>query len=747
MPVQYLGHSKNLSGVEQTLEEHTAGVRRIILETLLICGITDPFILWLADVAASGHDIGKANLAVLSYLTDNKLWAPHEIHSAKALWDTYSGTWNKIALRLATYLIRCHHRGSRFSLIDVERQMIAATDQLLKIFPNDPSIRKVWGDTKISEQLLKESVEWSKTLSPFPNPPPMPKNISYAQIRLVQGALNKGDCQDTAAHYGENPPEPFARDALTSAAPWLNAFLEGKNQTYTDPLQQAVKEARDALVLESQTIPVGDTQFLLVVAATGLGKTIISLILALRLAAQRIVVAAPYLSITTQLSQDYLQGWAQTHQLDVLEHLSTPSEEYLQEEDQRFKLKDEYTGWAAGRSALADWNAPLVLTSIQRLSMVLVGHKNTDTRRFLSLMDPNTVLIVDEIHTIPPKNLYLYLKQLSQVRCKVILMSATADVADMVMKAVKVPYTRIGVNLRKIPDRRVYRIRRFPDDQLPDISCEHQVLSIYNTVQLAQKAYLADTGPEDSRFFLAGLSAMCKEHREQVLRPIYARLAEDLPVRVYSTQVIEAGVDISFPLIYRQIAPHPNTVQTGGRCNRHGEMGIGGGVVVIWFWSNLNDSKAFPASEDYQEQAYQLAALLMTKGDPDKGFELSEEAYNGLNAQLPVLLDFPREMAEMDKYLREPAFQELRKHLHIEDDGSVQVLVNFQNAVRLAKDERLNRRHFPQYCISLPESLVEKCTYVDLIQFPWAPRRVPVHVLKYPGLYDKDLGFLLGSTA
>jgi CRISPR-associated endonuclease/helicase Cas3 len=102
-----------------------------------------------------------------------------------------------------------------------------------------------------------------------------------------------------------------------------------------------------------------------------------------------------------------------------------------------------------------------------------------------------------------------------------------------------------------------------------------QALCVVNNKKLA-KALFASL-PEDGRYHLSGY--MCPAHRSAVLAVIKARLATDIPVRVISTQLIEAGVDIDFPVVYRELSGIDSIIQAAGRCNREGKREYGRVVI------------------------------------------------------------------------------------------------------------------------------------------------------------------------
>ncbi|MFP4009290.1 MAG: CRISPR-associated helicase/endonuclease Cas3, partial [Spirulinaceae cyanobacterium] len=136
------------------------------------------------------------------------------------------------------------------------------------------------------------------------------------------------------------------------------------------------------------------------------------------------------------------------------------------------------------------------------------------------------------------------------------------------------------------------------DNLLDDIqaSGHNQNLIVVNTTKLAREGYQAlQKRFGDNTFHLS--SRMCPRHRFQVLNEIKKRLENALPCYLISTQVIEAGVDIDFPRVYRQLAPLDSIVQTAGRCNRNQNQSPENAVVTVF-----DLPKPSSPSEDYKKR-------------------------------------------------------------------------------------------------------------------------------------------------
>lgn len=353
----------------------------------------------------------------------------------------------------------------------------------------------------------------------------------------------------------------------------LNVHLERLHATKpATPINQRRREVL-ACCRDKAALPPG--LFSLTVP-TGGGKTLSSLAFALEHAAQhglrRVIYAIPFTSIIEQNADVFREVFAVAGDGIVLEHHSN-----FEGDASREPVESE-TQTPRHRLASENWDAPLVITTNVQLLESLFANRTSRCRKLHCIA--GSVIILDEVQSLPVELLRPTLAMLQELcrnyGCAVVLCSATQPAVQ------KRDDFRIGLDgVREIVDdkpglfnslRRVAVARRgsLEDDALAaELSQCAQVLCIVNTRGHAAGLFnlLRSRGVQHA-FHLS--AQMCPAHRTRVLDIIRGRLAARQPCRVISTQLIEAGVDIDFPVVYRAMAGLDSIAQAAGRCNREG---------------------------------------------------------------------------------------------------------------------------------------------------------------------------------
>ncbi len=393
-------------------------------------------------------------------------------------------------------------------------------------------------------------------------------------IRMLFSCLVDADSLDAERHdHGERPALREAWMDLTDLVQPLQSHLEGLprggpiDHLRTSIRHQAVARHREPAGFFSLTVP------------TGGGKTLTSLEFAVRHAVHhgknRVIYAIPYLSIIEQTAEVFRNALGK--RLAVLVHHSNLDPDTTDEES---KVSGE------------NWDAPVVVTTVVQLFESLFGSGRSRSRKIHNIA--NSVLVLDEIQLLPPQFLQPITSVLNELvhayGVSVVLSTATQPS----LEPHDVPGQRFkGLSgVRELMDdpvglsTQLDRVSvEWPADLDRRMSWEHvakqllaqrQVLSVVNT--RADCRELASLLPEEA-IHLSAL--MCAEHRSAVIKRIKADLAADLPLRVVSTQLVEAGVDIDFPVVFRAMAGLDSIAQAAGRCNREGSPDRGRVVVFI----------------------------------------------------------------------------------------------------------------------------------------------------------------------
>ena len=309
---------------------------------------------------------------------------------------------------------------------------------------------------------------------------------------------------------------------------------------------------------------------------TGGGKTLSGLRFALahahRHRKQRIIFTSPLLSILEQnaaVIRDYIQDDSL-----ILEHHSNlvRTEENGRQLDEKELLVES-------------WDSPIIITTLVQLLNTLFSGKTTAIRRFHSLC--NSIIIIDEVQTVPSKMLSLFslaMNFLSEVcGTTIVLCSATQPCTEQIEHPLHgpipemVPYEPVlweAFRRTNIQDAGTMSLERIADFALDKLQSVDSLLIVCNKKGQAEFLYHL---LQDGDFALFSLSAaMCTAHRRVVLDELRTALTRSgQKVVCVSTQVIEAGVDISFGCVVRFACGMDSVVQAAGRCNRSGEAGAG----------------------------------------------------------------------------------------------------------------------------------------------------------------------------
>jgi CRISPR-associated endonuclease/helicase Cas3 len=298
----------------------------------------------------------------------------------------------------------------------------------------------------------------------------------------------------------------------------------------------------------------------------------------LRIRLDRIIVAIPYTSIIEQ-SVDVYRGIFGAD--NVLEHHSAVASH----DDPSDPLSYREV-WA--RLASQNWDAPIVVTTTVQLFESLFANRPSTCRKLHNIA--RSVVILDEVQTLPPELLTPILDVLQDLvdhyHVSVLLCTATQPALQ------DGPYLRGLREVREIiadPTQYFAALKRVRyelpapgerwawDRVATEMQSVDQGLAIVNTKQDALR--LLDALDDPAAFHLSTL--LCGAHRRDVLREIRRCLEAGEVCRVVSTQVVEAGVDLDFPLVLRALGPLDRIVQAAGRCNREGRLAAGRVVIFV----------------------------------------------------------------------------------------------------------------------------------------------------------------------
>lgn len=422
--------------------------------------------------------------------------------------------------------------------------------------------------------------------------------------RLLLSAVIEGDRRDTAEFDGAQFPE--RRDAEALRELW-SACLD-RVEAKLDGLPQAspIDRARRAISDQCRRAAEEPGGVYRLNVPTGGGKTLSGLRFALahakRHGKQRIIFTSPLLSILEQnakVIRDYIQDDSL-----ILEHHSNlvRTEETPEELDRRELLTET-------------WASPIVVTTLVQLLNTLFSGKTTAIRRFHALC--GSVIVIDEVQTVPSKLLTLFslaVNFLAEIcGATVVLCSATQPCMERIEHPLHAPIPDLvpydpqlwavfrRTDLQNAGSMSLEEIARFALERLEETD---SLLIVCNKKGQSEKLFGLLEGGEFALFHLS--AAMCVQHRRDTLERLRVFLGQKRKTVCVSTQVIEAGVDVSFACVIRLTAGMDSAVQAAGRCNRGGEAGPGV-LAPVYLVQCQNESLArLPDIRRGQEAAGEL---------------------------------------------------------------------------------------------------------------------------------------------
>jgi CRISPR-associated endonuclease/helicase Cas3 len=527
-----------------------------------------------AAIAGWLHDLGKYSAAFQLYIQGR---APSPDHStAGALFALDLAKSGATSDRLMADLLACLVAGHHAGLPDRRNGPASLEGRVGRntIEPLDP----IWSSevSLVTTGLFPDAFKWHPDRARHP--------FQLAMLgRTVFSCLIDADRVDTERYYASIegrevdrtwPALPAIVDRLLFALKTHMAGL-GKRDTPVNRLRAEILKH----VRSKAAAPRG--VFTLTVP-TGGGKTLAALAFALGHAQhhgmERIITAIPFTSVVDQTATIFKNVLGEEV---VLEHHSAIEEEACSASAGRAKL----------RRAMEDWAAPIIVTTNVQLLESLFADRPSRCRKLHNLA--NAVIILDEAQTIPLPVLRPSVAGLDELArnygCTIVLCTATQPA---LAEPDFVGGFRLGPDSELAPDPSGLHagLRRFrlsfageqSDDQLVAALANHdQGLVIVNSRAHALALYRAVMADE-----LAGAVHLTTRQtaadRRTILAGIRQRLKEGLPCRLIATSLVEAGVDLDFPRVWRAEAGLDQIAQAGGRCNREGLRPVEESIVTVF---------------------------------------------------------------------------------------------------------------------------------------------------------------------
>ncbi len=691
------------------------------------------------EAAGLLHDLGKAKPAFQDKLRGEKNSEPHSGEGARYAQDQLGG----LAGKLLAYAIAGHHAG----------------------LPNGSTFSSGRPPTPLNERLkqsqlleLPDGVKLPSLAGCIPDPlKAMASTDPFASFklhfftRMLFSALTDADFLETERFYDtvENRDSPRgSATTLAGLAEALEAHLakfEGAkvdvNRLRAEILSHVRKSAAQTPGLFSLTVP------------TGGGKTLASLAFALDHARlhslERVIYVIPYMSIVEQTADVFCEALGDKDA--VLEHHSSFDWEGLDEPGEAERLK----------LAAQNWDRPVVVTTAVQFFESLYSNRTSKCRKLHRLA--KSVIVLDEAQTLPLRLLRPCLAAIKELArgygSSVVLCTATQP-ALLKEDGFNHPEGLTKASVRELapdPPRLYEALRRvrvqdagmISDATLAEkIADTQQVLVILNNRRHVRELFESIKGLDGAVHLTTNMTAA---HRRAVLAEVKSRLMADLPVRLIATSLIEAGVDVDFAVVWREIAGIDSIAQAAGRCNREGNLARG---EVFVFRS---DSAHKPPA-DLQQFAEIGTQVLERHDDPlslkavhDYFRHLYWNRDQGLDlGQVGAVTGIMKALSQSGNQFDFP-FADIAQAFRIIEDGSLPLLIQggeWGVPKTLLEELKFNphagaiARKFQPYQVQVPLRLRSELLRLGAAEI-WRNDEFGEQfvLLTNPVLYDADAGF------
>ena len=560
------------------------------------------------------------------------------------------------------------------------------------------------------------------------------KDIHHLQ-RMLYSCLVDADYLDTEAFM--QPEQSELRGNHESLA-----ALEVKLETYLNKLKHGAPDTEVNRIrneVQQYCIKESDNKsgFYSLTVPTGGGKTLSSVLWAIKHAVRNnlnsIIIAIPYTSIITQTASMLRNIFGEEN---VLEHHSNVDSSKMIDKELANRLK----------LATENWDYPIIVTTNVQFFESLFSNKPSDCRKLHNIA--KSVLIFDEVQTLPIAFLQPIIDTFDTLK-KVFGSSILFTTASQPVLSGKIMGTNPFVSFEGLPEIREIipkeanlhnRLRRveihFDEkqkdyDEIAEQIVKHQrALCIVNTRNDAKEIF---TRLSKEGICLHLSRMMCPDHVRETIAKVKTALndPDNSVIRVVATQLIEAGVDIDFPVVFRQEAGLDSILQAAGRCNREGRLDKGETFVF---------SLQKPLPKGFMTQTNN-ARINMGK-DHDW---FSPEAMEAYFIQLYSRVDsFDKANIKELLYKADMQFETAASEFQLIDDNTTSVIVNWKNSLDLV--ERLKNegvsyslmKALSQYSVNVRNNDMKKLIEAGAVEEVLEG----IYVISDPKFYDKGIGLV-----
>lgn len=710
----FAAHISNDKEREQSVQEHCLATAGLCAEYCALFGAKN-----IGRLCGLLHDAGKLCADFDDYIRGNNSMSrgsiDHSYAGAKYIAEIADREHSAAARLIARVIISHHgiHDWVDEDCRDYYNMRIENDERYEEIKGN---IHLIASDGEIAELLDKASQEYSEIKQKIKNIYQMKEEAAFyfgLLERMIESALIDADRTDTAS-FMDNIEMP---ESCGNMKLWEE--MQKKLQQKLD----GFSERTDVISLQRKSISdrcaafaAKDVHICRMIVPTGGGKTLSSLRFAIEYCIghgmNKIVYTAPFMSILEQSSKEIRpiadeENFTEHHS-NALADKDSDSEEFKE-----YELHTER------------WDKPVIATTMVQLLNTFFLGKTASVRRFHRLA--KSVLIIDEVQSLPLKcvNMFdLTINFLSYIcGTVVVLCTATQPATDDVKYPVKTDaeesmtgdYSKDFEVFQRtdiIPfnDPYGYSYEEAADFCMEKFEQNNNLLVIVNTKSSALKLYsLMKERAADKAVIMHLSTNMCPQHRREKIEQLRTLLKEKKPVICVTTQLIEAGVDISFKCVVRSSAGLDNIVQAAGRCNRHGENAEKCPVYIVKLkeeklgslkdiktaqditqqmteCGKYNDLSSPQAVSDYFKKLYNMEKENLSYSVPDNETILN---YLALNKNRYEILPNPKTCSPLESQ----AFKTAGTLFKVIDDNTQDVIVPYNKEA-----EELIRELENEYC-------------------------------------------------
>jgi CRISPR-associated endonuclease/helicase Cas3 len=581
---EYYAHSENGRNAKHSLAKHLHKTAKL----------TESFACWeryksIFKLTGLLHDLGKYQPEFQKYLATGgrRGSVPH------ASWGAGYARLRKILE--ASIAIDGHHKGLpdnsawKNDTEPYKRGNIADFENIVKCFLSDAGL---------TEADLK-------TLQPITFADPFQREIF---VRYLFSALTDSDWLSTEEHFDLEKSKLRTANALPVDEMISKLDVEFARKVTTGEINQLRNTAREQVVSKALL----SQGFYSLALPTGMGKTLTSLAWALRHAREhglkRIIIVLPYISIIDQTAQELKRIFGKEW---VLEHHSS----YNEGEEDVEENAETYSSEAKRKQlACENWDFPIIVTTTVQFFESMFSNKPAKCRKVHNISE--SVVIFDEVQSIPKEIILPTLRILNDVqtvmRTSFLFCTATQpayekrpgfDGINSISPLIEEPGS-IYDKTRRVTYGLLDNLTPLDYAKLSRavIECDDSTLVIFNTKKATLEFFNTMKTHEkwERKYHLS--TAMCPSHRKVVIKAIRDDLKAKKKILVASTQLIEAGVDFDFPVLFRAMAPLEAVIQSAGRCNREGSMTGYGKVFLFKLHDAGMPDKTYAACAGFAEE-------------------------------------------------------------------------------------------------------------------------------------------------